>query len=980
MADDEELDADLYVFGEFRLDVLARRLTQGEHTIALTEKRFELLLYFVRHAEVALTRRQILDELWPDTVVEDGNLSVQVRHLRQALGDTDSPHRYLETIPKRGYRFVGKPTRAVRVRAAQAVSQPAFPLPLTPFVGREREIHELLGLLGESTARLVTLLAPGGMGKSRLALEVGRKLCAPRAGSEPARFADGVSFVSLAGLEASEFIASTIVRTLGAALRPATDPKQCLLEFLRDQRRLLVLDNFEHLLGGACLVGEILEGAPSVKVLATSRESLGLKGETLYHLSGLGYATTAVERSPHDGALPDASGRELFHQVATRRVRSFAPSADECSAIDEICSLLQGMPLGIELAAGWVGPLSPCEIARELEQGLDFLTSQLRDLPERQRSMRAVFEHSWNLLTDAEKGWLARLSCFRGGFTRQAAEAVAHATLNELSALMHKSLVTKNPASGRYEVHEVLRQFALAKLRASGLDHEETLDRHSSYFAAFLAQREAVLKSASPRDALERIDDELDNVRVAWARMIERSELANISASLSSLNLYYARRGPLDESEAAFARAAERLGSEGAPLDPFRNATLAELLTVRAGHLRQQGRYLEAVELLNQVLASVPGAGYARTRAYALVEQGTALLWAGDPARGIATTELGVALFRGLDDAWGLAHSLDRLGSVCGGYCGGAGDFRRAELAYREGLDLQRASGAIVLPSTLAGLGFVLSRQGDYSQGCRLMQEGLERIEAAGDTWNAMAVRLSLANAQRNIGRYTEAEQNATLSLELARRVNSWEFETWAHYQLGDIFKERGAYGAAFAEYQAGHVRAAAANDTGRIAVAKLNFGDLALLRGELAEARSLFDESLSCFESVRETWGIALARDALGYLACRTGQHAVARAHLREALVAAASARLFPYVANTLAGVALLHLEMGQIERGLELLGLVQHHPATERHTLARRVQPTLDRFADVCSQPQLETGLAQGRTLELERVIEAVIHGELG
>jgi len=247
-------------------------------------------------------------------------------------------------------------------------------------------------------------------------------------------------------------------------------------------------------------------------------------------------------------------------------MRDFAPSADERDAIGEICRLLQGMPLGIELAASWVD--------------------------------------------------------------------------------------------------EVLRQFARAKLEASSLACEETLDRHSSYYAAFLGGSEADLKGASPRDALERIDDELDNVRVAWARMVERSQLANISASLTSLNLYYSRRGPLDESEAAFARAAARLGHEGRLEDPLQIATLAELLTVRAGHLRQQGRYAEAVALLDQVLSSVPGDKHAKTRAYALVEQGTALLWAGDPARGIATTELGVTLFRGLDDAWGLAHSLDRLGSV----------------------------------------------------------------------------------------------------------------------------------------------------------------------------------------------------------------------------------------------------------------------------------------------------------------------------
>jgi len=162
--------------------------------------------------------------------------------------------------------------------------------------------------------------------------------------------------------------------------------------------------------------------------------------------------------------------------------------------------------------------------------------------------------------------------------------------------------------------------------------------------------------------------------------------------------------------------------------------------------------------------------------------------------------------------------------------------------------------------------------------------------------------------------------------------------------------------------------------------VAKLNFGDLALLRGDLDAAWLLLEESLGCFESVRETWGIALAHDALGYLACLTGHPAAARSHLRLALIAASSARLFPYVANILAGVALLHLETGQAERGLELLGLVQQHPATERHTLVRRVEPTLARLANVCSQRQVEAGLALGGRLELDRVTEVVLRSELG
>ncbi|MGH8631367.1 MAG: ATP-binding protein, partial [Burkholderiales bacterium] len=358
-----------------------------------------------------------------------------------------------------------------------------LPTPPTPLIGRERELAEMARLLGDPQCRLLTLAGPGGIGKTRLAIEA--------ADHQREAFADGAHFVSLAPIRSAEFIVPAIADAIGFAFYGAEDPKAQLLNYLSGKAPLLVLDNLEHLLEGVALLAEILERGPAVKLLATSRERLNLHGEWVLDIQGLPFPDEAGSAE-----VEGYSAVALFVQTARRAHVDFVLAAEERPAVARICRLVEGMPLGIELAAAWVRTLSCREIAQEIErnladprQGMDFLAASMRDVPERHRSIRAAFDHSWNLLSAEEQQVMRQLSVFRGGFRREAAEQVAGATLPLLSALVDKSLLRRTEA-GRFDLHELVRQYAAAQLQADPQDEFVTCERFSHYYAVWLQRQE----------------------------------------------------------------------------------------------------------------------------------------------------------------------------------------------------------------------------------------------------------------------------------------------------------------------------------------------------------------------------------------------------------------------------------------------------------------------------------------------------------
>jgi len=367
-----------------------------------------------------------------------------------------------------------------------------LPTQTAPFIGREAELAQLAALLGDPNIHLVTVLGPGGIGKTRLVLEA--------AAMQLDNFVQGAYLVSLAPLRDAEHIAPAIAQAIGYPFQAGKrEPKEQLLDYLSEKQMLLVMDNFDHLLAGAGLMSEISRVAPGVKVLASTREPLNLQEEVRFRIGGLNYPDREVLKGAVDfqyHADPsdwiEYSAIHLFVLSAQRILPGFAPKASDLKDIARICQLVEGMPLAIVLAAAWVETVSVQEIANEIDRSLDLLEAEMRDAPARHRSIRAMFDSTWNRVRDAERDVLMMLSVFRGSFTRDAVQKVMGAELQTLKTLVEKSLLRRDHDTGRYEMHELLRQYAETQLEASGRA-DAARDAHCEYYLVTLHQREAAL-------------------------------------------------------------------------------------------------------------------------------------------------------------------------------------------------------------------------------------------------------------------------------------------------------------------------------------------------------------------------------------------------------------------------------------------------------------------------------------------------------
>ena len=382
--------------------------------------------------------------------------------------------------------------------APEEIPAPVFsglPLASTRFIGREAELAQIEDYLDAPDCRLLTLIGPGGVGKTRLAYQA--------AASKAGDFASGVCAVPLSGLASSQYLVSTLAERLMLQLYGSADQKAQVLDYLREKRLLLVMDNCEHILDGIEVLDEILAAAPSVKILATSRERLNLQGEWLFPVQGLPFPQNESE-----AGVETYSAIQLFVQSARRGGPGFR--LDDITSVARICKLVEGLPLAIELAASWVHQM-PCErIASHIQHDLDFLSTNLRNVPERHRSTRALFEHSWRLLSGDEQAVLRKLSVFRGGFDADAAAHIAGSSLRMLSRLSEKSLVRAS-SSGRYDLHELLRQFAEEKLREAD-EFATTRDKHLDYFVIWAERANVGLRGGEQVKWFGHIETEHDNL------------------------------------------------------------------------------------------------------------------------------------------------------------------------------------------------------------------------------------------------------------------------------------------------------------------------------------------------------------------------------------------------------------------------------------------------------------------------------------
>jgi predicted ATPase/DNA-binding CsgD family transcriptional regulator len=623
-----------------------------------------------------------------------------------------------------------------------------FPLHSTPFVGRENELRRISELMSDPACRLLTLVGPGGIGKTRLA-------------NHAAQHFPNAHFVPLQPLTSPDFMLTAIANALHVQFYPGGDPKQQLLDYLREKAWLLVLDNFEHLLEGAAFLSEILAYAPRLRMLITSRERLNLVEEWVLEIGGLTYpiGETNVDAERY-------SAVELFVQRVRQAKVGFTLTDANYRAVARICRLVDGMPLAIELAANWVRSLSCDAIANEIERSLDILETPVRNVEPRHRTMRAAFEPTWAGLGDDEQKVFMRLSVFRGGFTREAAEAIVGASLRTLMALVDKSLLRVD-ITGRYDIHELLRQYGQERLNESPCQPFETFDRHCSYYLRFLADQWPRLTGSAIKASMRDIHLELENVRTAWDWALHQQKAAEIEACLNSLWFFYDERARYREGEQTFARAVAAFWDSSpaammlrAKLQSHQGALchLAGMSDNGTGLLR------EAVRILRQTDARGHLAFALHRLGIALLEYNLAFA---DAAQYLCES---LAIFTELNDRWHMAHVLNWLSifhhkeSAQHNICGA---LERAEQCAWESLSLfqqlQSVWGIAAAYLNLADVAYLVR---DYQQCMHYSKHSFECFREIGSFWGTSISLMLMGDAACLHGAYAEARRCALQGLQ----------------------------------------------------------------------------------------------------------------------------------------------------------------------------------------------------------------------
>ncbi|MBN1993321.1 MAG: tetratricopeptide repeat protein [Anaerolineae bacterium] len=664
-----------------------------------------------------------------------------------------------------------------------------LPCSISPFVGRATELAQLRERLFDPGCRLLTLVGLGGIGKTCLALQIAHQLVAE---DNPPIFRNGIYFVFLAAVSAPELMAAKIADALKFSFHGPENPERQLIDYLSHTRRdlLLILDSFEHLLPESKLVVEMLERAPLVKIMAVSRERLNVPGEWLFKVRELNYPAREVQ--PEN--LEDFSAIQLFAQTARRIQPGFSLSAAEQPFVMQICQLVEGMPLAIELAAAWLRVLSCREIAQEIRQNLDFLSTTSQQVAERHRSLRAVFDHTWRLLPFAERGVFARLSVFRGEFDRRAAAQVAGATLPMLGTLADKSLLrrnstqpgsfaggndvatrngvaTRNDAGTRYEMHDLLQRYAAEKMAQTPAEQIAAQNAHCHYYAHFLRQKTAALKGGQQREALQAINLEIENVRAAWNWAIAHGCLTEIGQALESLFHFYDMRSWFREGEEAFGRAAAALIPPGRSIHQLEGeaAKIAGMLQARQGWFNfHLGQHALAQEKLQNGLALLRGLGAQAEMVFCLNYLAAVQRHLGEytPARQALAESL--AICRELDDRFGASIALNLLGQIASLQ----GEYGSAQTLCQEALALKREIGdRWGMTYSLAYLGRVAEALGDYAAARDLFLESLAIYHEIDDRRGIAFCCQNLGDIFKALAEYNEAKRLYQEALTLFQEI-----------------------------------------------------------------------------------------------------------------------------------------------------------------------------------------------------------------
>lgn len=653
-----------------------------------------------------------------------------------------------------------------RARVGRRPDKPIhnLPEPATAFVGRTGDLARIDERLEDPSCRLLSLVGSGGIGKTRLSLEAARR----RIGS----FSDGVYFVSLVATTPG-MTPSVIAQSLRIELDPQGDHEAQLVNRIRDYEALLILDNFEEVVEAAPLVARILVEASRLKIIVTSRERLNLQGEWLLEIGGL-----SVPAEDQIDKMTEFSAVQLFLQAARRVKSDFEPADNDKPAILEICRLVAGTPLGLELSASWLRILSCSEIVDEIVQNLDFLTTTYRDLPERHRSLRAVFDSSVNLIGDDERRKLGRLSVFQGGLDRKAAQSVARASLNTLLGLVDKSLLLQMEGPKRFQLHDLIHQFSRELLQEDPDEDHGVREMHREYYLEYLKTREDDLKGDRQKQAIQQVRREIENIRAAWGWAVEQKTSTGIDGCLGAFYQYQLLASRLEEGERMLDSAASALSGRESAL------VRARVQSRQGRFCILLGRFKQAKTLLEESLEVFGREDTPNEVAFALSYLSEVQFHLGEFDSALKLSEESLSLYRMIGDRNGTANSLINLGKIAGGM----GQHGKSRQCLNEGHvifeDLGDLSG---MGRCLVNLGVVAGFSGFHLESVRILREALDIFSQLDDVKGKATCLNNLGLIFERLGQSDKAKEYILQAVDVLRETGQLEAEARALEGLGRI-------------------------------------------------------------------------------------------------------------------------------------------------------------------------------------------------
>lgn len=797
-----------------------------------------------------------------------------------------------------------------------------LPIQATPFIGRTQELTEILGLLDDPACRLLTLLGAGGIGKTRLSIEA--------ATQRQGVFRDGAYFVPLAPLTKPEMMVSALAETLKYNFCCDDRPQIELLDYLREKQLLLILDNFEHVLDGATLVADILQTAPNIKIIVTTREALDLQEEWVWTVGGM-----RIPTSLDDPNFENASAVRLFMQSARRARPDFAIGPNK-PAVLRICQVVEGMPLALELSAAWLRMLTCEQIVAEIERNLDFLTSPSRNITDRHRSLRAVFEYSWGLLKPDEQEALSKLAVFADSFRPEGAEAIADVRLPQLMSLFNKSLL-RAESGGRYDMHTLVHQYATEKLKAIPGAEETVHIRHCAYYGNLMQEIEHTLLYVDQKAALEQIDAELRNIQAAWRCAVEDRNAVTLGKMLTPHYIFHRVRGWAQEGFNTVDEAIQRFDTpERSTQDTI---VLGRLFAYRGWYRARLGWYIVNQPVLHQAVADAKhGVELLRTAPAARHWLSEALTFCGAYTTQLGDTEAGYAYLlealtvaRELDYKPGIALAMQFLAGLRTYYNNERLTRDEIELYANEALTFYRDSHRMEgIGDTLRILLNSLIQRGDWEAARQAGLEAIQAYESINDTSGMVSLYHWLAWVATATGDYVEAnrliEQGLALGHNLGFRVGMAELYSAAARNA--LFQNQYAQAEQFCNQS---IQIFDPLTVGIDGLAILALKAYALAgQGRYAQATSVANQALTQLQRRFSPAVNAAVYGALAYIAVEQGQVEAARQHL---MVLLSDIPLLqqdtPSAINTLDHAARLLLALEKFEPAATLFTFIRNYPA---------------------------------------------------